>query len=460
MKYNAGTDKETYKPRETVKLQFEARPRNLSPGEPVPPIELAVAVLDESVFDLLRQKRGAFDPYEGFYKLEELDLVNYNLIMQLVGREKLEKKGGFPAASAGFDLGMRSVFRFVTYWNPSIRVSAEGKASVEFQLPDNLTGWRVLAMAVSPDDRMGLGESTFKVNQLTEIRPVLPNQVLGGDSFTAGFSVMNRTGESRNIEVKITAEGQVVPGKSGQQQTAAATTTQTIAAEPYKRYTVRLPVEATGKGEIVFTVQAGDAVDRDGLRHTLKVLPRLDRNVAAAYGTILTGEASQGIEFPENMRPESSLLSVGLSPSILGGLEGPFDFMKVYSFECWEQKISRAVMAGAAAGLAPYFSNSFSWQNGPGEADKILATASEFQAPNGGMAFYQPRDDYVSPFLSAFTAKAFNWLRESGHAPPVPVEEKLTRYLIDLLKRDESADDSFPECSFQCKGACPVGTGR
>ncbi len=126
------TDKETYKPRETVKLQFEARPRNLSPGEPIPPIELAVAVLDESVFDLLRQKRGAFDPYEGFYKLEDLDLVNYNLIMQLVGREKLEKKGGFPAAAAGFDLGMRSVFKFVTYWNPSIRVRwrREGKRRV------------------------------------------------------------------------------------------------------------------------------------------------------------------------------------------------------------------------------------------------------------------------------------------------------------------------------------------
>ena len=434
------SDKETYKPRETVKLEFEARPRNLSPGEPVPPIELAVAVLDESVFDLLRQKRGAFDPYEGFYKLEDLDLVNYNLIMQLVGREKLEKKGGFPAAAGGFDLGMRSVFKFVSYWNPSIRVSGEGKASVEFELPDNLTGWRVLAMAVSPDDRMGLGESTFKVNQLTEIRPVLPNQVLAGDSFAAGFSVMNRTGESRNIEVKITAEGQVVPGKSGESKNAAAAATQTIAAEPYKRYTVRLPVEAAGKGEIVFNVQAGDDLDRDGLRQTLKVLPRLDRNVAAAYGTILTGEASQGIEFPENMRPDSSLLSIGLSPSILGGLEGPFDFMKVYSFECWEQKISRAVMAGAAAGLAPYFSNSFSWRNAQGEADKILAAASEFQAPNGGMAFYQPRDDYVSPFLSAFTAKAFNWLRESGHAPPVPVEENLTHYLLDLLKRDESED--------------------
>jgi hypothetical protein len=436
-------DREVYKPRETVKLQLEAHPKNLSPGESSPPIELAVAVLDESVFDLLRGKRDAFDPYGGFYKLDELDLVNYSLIMQLIGRDKLEKKGGYPAAAAGFDLGMRSVFKFVSYWNPSIRVDAEGKASVEFQLPDNLTGWRVLAMAVSPGDRMGLGEATFKVNQLTEIRPVLPNQVLEGDTFSAGFSVMNRTAETRNIEVKIAAGGgSVAPvEESAKGQSAAAETVQTISAEPYKRYTVRLPLKAVGKGEIVFTVQAGDDKDKDGLRQTLKVLERISPNVSAVYGSILSGEASQKIEFPGDMRPEASLLRLGFSPSLLAGLEGPFQFMKVYPFECWEQKISRAVMAGAAASLAPWFSSSFSWQEAPQEADRVLATASEFQAPNGGMAFYEPRDDYVSPFLSAFTAKAFNWLRESGHAPPAPVEEKLTKYLLDILKREESRDE-------------------
>ena len=97
---------------------------------------------------------------------------------------------------------------------------------------------------------------------------------------------------------------------------------------------------------------------------------------------------------------------------------------------------------GCGCEPASYFSNSFSWQNAPGEADSILATASEFQAPNGGMAFYEPRDDYVSPFLSAFTAKAFNWLKETGHAPPAQVEEKLIQYLLNLLKRDESEDSA------------------
>lgn len=427
------SDKDVYKPRETVRLDFEAKPKNPVQGQPAPPVELAVAVLDEAVFDLLGQKRLAFDPYQGFYKLDDLDLVNYNLIMQLVGREKLEKKGASPAAAAGFDLSMRSVFKFVSYWNPSLRVNEEGKASVQFQLPDNLTGWRVLVMAVTPDDRMGLGEATFKVNQSTEIRPVMPNQVREGDSFSAGFSIMNRTAETRNIEVRIQAEGPIStdPGST-------PASSQVLAAEPFKRYTVRLPLKAAGSGAIAFTVQAGDDRDKDATQHVLQVSPIVSREVSAAYGTIQGGLASQQILFPDNARPGSTLLDLNIAPSVVGSLDGAFDYMKNYPHECWEQKISRAVLAGMLPNLAPYLPKTFSWQNSTAAADKILATAAEFQAPNGGMAFYLPRDEYVSPFLSAFTALAFNWLRESGRVPPVPVEEKLQRYLQEMLKREDA----------------------
>ena len=54
---------------------------------------------------------------------------------------------------------MRSTFKFVAYWNPSLKTDSNGKARVEFQVPDNLTGWRVLAMAVTPGDLMGLARS-------------------------------------------------------------------------------------------------------------------------------------------------------------------------------------------------------------------------------------------------------------------------------------------------------------
>jgi uncharacterized protein YfaS (alpha-2-macroglobulin family) len=210
-----------------------------------------------------------------------------------------------------------------------------------------------------------------------------------------------------------------------------------VVAEPYKRYTVRLPIKAVGPGEIVLTAQAGDERDRDGLRHTLKVLKRRSSDVAAAYGTLVSGEASEKIAFPEDILPGSGLMNVTLSPSIIGGLGGAFDYMRAYPYECWEQKISRAVMAGVFPNLAPYLPKTITWEGSAAEADKILAIAGEFQAPNGGMAFYLPKDDYVSPYLSAFTARAFNWLREAGHQPPCQVEEKLHKYLEDLLKHEE-----------------------
>ena len=220
--------RDTYKPRERVTVNLQAAVRHPVAPEP---IELAVTVLDESVFDLLAQGRDYFDPYKGFYTVDGLDLANYSLLMRLVGRQKFEKKGANAGGGGGLDISLRSVFKFVSYWNPSIKTDAQGRAAIEFEVPDNLTGWRVLAMAATPGDRMGLGEGSFKVNRPTEIRPVMPNQVTEGDSFEAGFSVMNRTSQNRKLTVTITAEG-VIETAAGQNDREVS---RTLDVAPYKR---------------------------------------------------------------------------------------------------------------------------------------------------------------------------------------------------------------------------------
>jgi uncharacterized protein YfaS (alpha-2-macroglobulin family) len=42
----------------------------------------------------------------------------------------------------------------------------------------------------------------------------------------------------------------------------------------------------------------------------------------------------------------------------------------------------------------------------------------------------------VSPYLSAYTALAFEWLRGAGYAPPKAVQDKLDSYLDQLLRKD------------------------
>ncbi|MHC1742587.1 MAG: alpha-2-macroglobulin [Syntrophobacteraceae bacterium] len=441
----ARPQREVFKPRDTVSVDLETVVKHPSEEGSRPPIELAVAVLDEAVFDLLAGRK-VFDPYEGFYTLDPMDLTNYNLIMQLVGRQELEKKGADPGGGGGPDLAMRSVFKFVSYWNPSLPVDKDGKARIEFEVPDNLTGWRILAMAVTPDDRMGLGEGTFKVNQPTEIRPVLPNQVLEGDRFEAGFSIMNRTDAPRTLQVSLEARGPV-----REQATAAAPqpaakvegrvlASQTIQVDPFKRVTVRIPVETAGSGTISFSAQAGDDGDRDSVRFQVPVLRRQAREVAAVYGTTTSPEASENVLFPDNMLAEYSQLDVSLSSSAIGGLEGAFSYLRSYPYSCWEQKLTKGVMAAFFKQLKPYISQSFEWKEADGLPAKTLQLAAEYQAPNGGMAYYAPKDNYVDPYLSAYTALAFGWLRTAGFAPPQPVEAKLHGYLEALLQRNVNAE--------------------
>jgi len=422
-------ERETYKPRDRVKVQLQATPRHGAKDEPV---ELAVAVLDESVLDLLAKGRDYFDPYKGFYTMDGLDLENYSLLMRLVGRQKFEKKGANAGGGGGPDLSLRSVFKFVSYWNPSIVTDADGRASIEFEAPDNLTGWRVLAMAVTPKDRMGLGDGNFRVNRPTEIRPVMPNQVTEGDRFEAGFTIMNRTPHIRELAVTLTAEGviETEPGESFRRLT------QTLMAEPYKRSTIWLPVKTRANGEVRFTAQGGDDIDQDGVVHILPVRRRYAMEAAAIYGTTVSDLVIETILFPENIRSDMGRMGVVVSPTIISNVEGAFRYLRDYPYICWEQILTRGVMASHYQNLKDYLPDEFEWEGSEGLPQKTIELAPSYQAPNGGMAYFVAENRFVSPYLSAYTALAINWLRESGIEIPPTVEGKLHDYLLILLRRN------------------------
>ena len=425
-----------YKPGERVRVRVQARVRERESREP---IEVAVAVLDESVLDLIQGGTAYFDPYEGFYTQDGLDVRNFSLLTRLVGRQKIDLKGATPGGDGGLGVSMRSVFKYVSYWNPSLELDSRGNGTVEFDLPDNLTGWRVLVLAATPTDRFGLGQDSFRVNLPTEVRPVMPNQVTEGDRFDAAFSVMNRTDKPRDIRVEIAAEGAVA---------APVAHAEMVHLEPYARATVEVPVLAArvevsrdvATGQIDFSVTASDATDGDGLRHPLVVNKRRSLETAANYASFDSARATESIAFPQRIHPDVGEVSVVLSPSVIGNVDGAFRYLRDYPYLCWEQRLTKGVMASHYTRLREYLPPDLEWPEAAGLPETTLAQAAGFQAPNGGMTYFVPQDQYVSPYLSAYTALAFAWLREDGHEIPAAVETKLHDYLDTLLKRDVTPD--------------------
>ena len=158
-----------YRPGERVNLDLAATPlHRVGRNEGLPKMELAVVVLDEAWFNRLARRREDFDPHRGFYNLQPLDLQNFNLLTPLIGMRRAEKTTSDTDASDPRS-NPDPMFPFVGYWNPSLLTDANGRATIGFRVPKSLTSWRVLVMAVTSGNQMGLGEGHFTVHPATEL---------------------------------------------------------------------------------------------------------------------------------------------------------------------------------------------------------------------------------------------------------------------------------------------------
>jgi alpha-2-macroglobulin len=425
------TDADTYKPGATVRARIAAAPRMPGSDEPV---EVAIVVLDESVLDLIQDGTAYFDPYAGFYAPGSLDVRNFSLLTRLVGRQQIELKGANPGGDGGAAFAMRSLFEYVGFFDPSVELDDDGRGEIEFRVPDNLTGWRVLALAVTASDRMGLGMHRFTANLPTEIRPAMPNQVAEGDRFTAAFSVMNRTAATRELRVAIRAEGDIESTVGHEQRIELGPFARTIVSAPIEAGSVALDRDVA-RGRIRFTVTAADDADGDALTHEIPIRKRIAFESAAQHGVLDDDEARERLLLPDGLRPDAGEIAAVLSPTVIGNLDGAFRDARGYGHPSWEQRLTRAVMASLRSELAEYLSDDAA-ADGPDVVRAALERAAEHQAPSGGMAYFRPEDAYVDPYLSAYTALAFAWLYNAGYALPAAVETRLLDYLAALLRQD------------------------
>lgn len=423
-------DKSVYAPQDeaTIKIHVNQKPLDTNAT-----YELAVVVIDDSVLALNKMGRRYYDPYAGFNALDTLDVTNFSLISRLVGRQKFEKKGANQGGDGGESTALsnlRDDFKYVAYWNPHILADSSGDAEFTFTLPDNLTGWSAIVMAVSKDDLMGTGTAKFKTNMATEIRPIMPNQVLLGDTFSAGFNIMNRTDKTRNITVSIEAKNK---------NKNVATRNFILELDAYARKNIFMPVSADNDGIISFNVTAKDSNGQDRIRHDLIVNKRISLETMSNFGSTLDANISEAIQVPKNITANAGEVGALLSTSVIANVDGAFKYVKEYPYLCWEQRLTKAVAAAYYNELQEYLLDTFKWNDSTTLLQKMINDSYAFQAPNGGMAFWKGSNNYVSPYLSAYTALEFAWLKEHNYQIPYAVETKLKEYLDTILHHN-----SFP----------------
>lgn len=405
-------DKEKYAVRETVKASIEVK----TPDGKVPAnADVAFAAVDEALLQL--SPNESWKLLDAMMGERPLDVLTSTAQMQVVGKRHYGRKALEPGGGGGGDLSglTREDFRPVLLWKGHVALDARGRATVDVPLSDNLSAFRLVAIATDGAQYFGTGETSVRTVQDLGVFASLPDLVRTGDAYDARFTLRN--GTDRPMEVTATA-------KLSPAIATAPPLTVTIpagGAVPIS-WAITAPANA---GPLQWTVEAvsKDGKQRDRLIFDQQVEPAVPIETWAASLLRVGPDTSLPVAIPAGALP-GGYVDVSLAGTLAPPLAGVRDYMAIYPYDCFEQATSRAVALGdlerwqALAGALPtYLDKDGLLRYWPSErldgSPELTAYVLAITAANG---FALP-DEAKAKMVKALQAVVEGRLTRKGYGP-------------------------------------------
>ncbi|MBA3317904.1 MAG: hypothetical protein H0T50_07400, partial [Gemmatimonadales bacterium] len=164
--------------------------------------EVTLWAVDEGVLALTGYRTP--DPLDLLYRPRGLGMRLASTLTTVTPQVPEGEKGKrAPGGGGGADAAdiLRSRFQTTAFFLGSLVTNARGQGVASARLPDNLTTFRVMAVAVTAGDRYGSGQSSLLVTRPLVARPALPRFLREGDRFAAGVVVNRREGGAAQASV-------------------------------------------------------------------------------------------------------------------------------------------------------------------------------------------------------------------------------------------------------------------
>ena len=444
-------------------------------GQPVPGGTLAVAVVDEAVLALSGYKLP--DPMDVFYPARDAGAwdtdVRSNVLLArlqpaLGGDRDADgipdakdeapppPSGGAPmplpapaapAASASAAPGaipamkmvriesnnltiqVRKDFAALAAFVPRVVTDGAGHAEVPVKLPDSVTRYRVMAIAVAGEKAFGKAESTITARLPLMVRPSAPRFLNFGDRFDLPVVVQNQTDRPMDVDVAGRATNATLTEAVGRRVTVPAN----------DRVEVRLGAAAAKPGKARFQIGVASGSAADAAVVDLPVWTPGTTEAFATYGQIDQGAIAQPVKMPPGVLTQFGGVEITTSSTALQALTDAVLYLVRYPFECNEQIASRIL---AIAGLRDVLA-AFDAKGLPKPEALVASVKSDVerlrarQLGDGGFGFWE--SDPANPYLSVHVVHALQRAKEKGFDVPA---ETLARGRT-RLQRIEQAIPSY-----------------
>jgi uncharacterized protein YfaS (alpha-2-macroglobulin family) len=438
LKLDIVPNKSEFKPRDVASYTIVARNDD---GSPAANAEVSLGIVDEAIYSIAAETAGNIkrEFYGRRYNEVQTSLaIHYTFTgyggekpANLAKNKSAYQLADFKNDSSYAETTIRKEFKDTAFWQPDVVTGGDGKATVSFKLPDNLTTWRATARGVTADTRVGSAVQKTVARKDVIMRLEMPRFLTEGDTVTISGVVHNflKSDKSTRISLEL----------NGAQLLDAPDSTVTI--RPNGEHRVDWRVQANTVGKLTLLAKALTDTESDAVEMTMDIVPHGLRRTTGNTTTITQNDADQtfNLDLPGRTDTQARALRIEVSPSIAGALFGALDYLTSYPYGCTEQTMSsflpNIVVAQTLKDVPTAkirASNDLDSKVRRG-LDRLYA----YQHADGGWGWW--KDDKSDPFMTAYVVDGLTMASRAGYPVddwrPAQGRQKLSS-LLDAGKND------------------------
>ncbi len=432
-------NKSEYRPRETASYTITARNAD---GSPARDAEISFGVVDEAIYSIAADTAG--DIRRQFYgrrynQVQTSFAIHYSFTgyagrrpINLASAKKAYQLADFKNDAELVNPMIRRIFKDTAFWNANVTTGADGRATVQVQLPDNLTTWRATARAITSDTRVGAKTQKVVARKNLILRMAIPRFLTAGDTVTLSAITHNYLPADKTTQISLEV--------NGARLLDAAQQVVNIPRQGEHRTDWRVAAPETG--ELRLLAKSLTDTESDAIELTIPVLPRGLRHTRGESITLADDAVERSFTYtvPANADRNARTLRIEAAPSIAGTLFGALDYLTSFPYGCTEQTMSSFLPNVVVAQTLQQVSSATVRDREllDRKVSRGLRRLYNYQHTDGGWGWFT--DDATDAFMTAYVVDGLTLAREAGYAVDDDALRRGRESLLAMLSTGRAAE--------------------
>lgn len=329
---------------------------------------------------------------------------------------------------SGVGIDVRQNFNPLAVFAARTLTNADGRARVAFDLPDNLTRYRIMAVASRGAEQFGKAEKNITAQLPLMVRPSPPRFLNYGDQLDIPVVVQNQTDRPLAVDVVARASNLTLLDPMGQRVQVPAN----------DRVEVRFSARADKAGTAHLQVVATSGTFADAATQSFPVWTPATTEAFATYGT-LDGASEvkrQPVVPPTDVIQDFGALEVTTSSSAVQSLTDALIYLVGYPFESAEHIASRILGVTALTPvLSAFESESLPKEEALKQAiERDLEKLARLQRGDGGFYLWAPSERRRFVFAEVHVVHALLRAQKAGYNVAPNMLQRAQRFLQNIEK--------------------------